>query len=301
MKSICYSSLSLPNKKLHDHFVGEIIPYVNDFAYIDPGGLLLDTAMGTYCDIIKKRNLQLVNAYYDIVTAVTKEDPTNGYLVPGCTAFAIDAPGGPIHGRNLDWASPDDLLAKEAVVIRHGYYDTIGWEGLDACFTGMKPGAFSVSLNAVVSEAPIGLGGIASPIALRTALDKHSTFEGAVHYLSNVKILTDCLIMVVGNKPGQMVVIERTPTKYCWRGPENGILVLTNDYRIMDGELTGIDNTIINTSCSRYERVMEIAKDKDPMEVLTDDKVIIPGMTAYHTVMQPGTGDLQVKESCLLN
>jgi imidazoleglycerol phosphate synthase glutamine amidotransferase subunit HisH len=46
---------------------------------------------------------------------------------------------------------------------------------------------------------------------------------------------------------------------------------------------------------------MEIAKDKDPMEVLTDDKVIIPGMTAYHTVMQPGTGDLQVKESCLLN
>jgi len=33
----------------------------------------------------------------------------------GCSSFAVDAPGAPLHARNLDWFAPDDVLAKETL------------------------------------------------------------------------------------------------------------------------------------------------------------------------------------------
>ena len=97
-------------------------------------------------------DVALCNFYYDALKV------TLGHAF-GCTAFAVDAPGGILHARNLDWWSPDDALARCTAVCRFtgapaGSFTTIGWPGFLGAFSGIAPGRFAVSLNAVLSEEP---------------------------------------------------------------------------------------------------------------------------------------------------
>src|SRR5580658_2391321 len=80
-----------------------------------------------------------------------------------CTAFAIDTPSGPLHARNLDWTSANGRLASETIIVnfRRGeqgpLYRTIGWPGFVGCLSGVAPGRFAATLNAVMSDDPFAL------------------------------------------------------------------------------------------------------------------------------------------------
>jgi hypothetical protein len=199
----------------------------------------------------------LANFYYDALKVVL-----------GCTAFAVDTPDGPLHGRNLDWGTRDHLLARCTLVLdyRHGdalAYRVVGWPGYIGALSGVRPGAFAVTLNAVLSDDPPAF---LPPVTLllRSVLAGAADFVSAVARLEAAPIASDCLLLVTGVNPGEMVVIERSPTRAARRGPEAGVLVVTNDYRCLPVASGGVPSvpdaprvasTLATTSCGRFDDV----------------------------------------------
>src|SRR5690349_20236054 len=49
----------------------------------------------------------LANLYYDAMKLIFSSSGM------GCTGFVVDTPAGPLHARNLDWTTANNLLATE--------------------------------------------------------------------------------------------------------------------------------------------------------------------------------------------
>ncbi len=155
-------------------------------------------------------DVALCNFYYDALKVVL-----------GCTAFAIDAGGAVLHARNLDWWTENAALARYTTVSHFiggpaGHFTTIGWPGFIGAFSGIAPGRFAVTLNAVLSLEPAQL---ATPVVLllRTVLEAARSFDEAAAILSDAGLPCDCLLLLTGTRSGEMVVIERTPTRHALR------------------------------------------------------------------------------------
>ncbi len=217
--------------------------------------------------------LCLTNLYYDAMS----------YLL-GCTAFAVDTPEGPLHARNLDWWSPEGRLATDTICYhfqRGGetLYSTVGWPGYTGALSGMAPGRFSISLNAVLSEE---MGQPSMPIAsrLRHILETAESYQSAVDELQKVPLGCSALLLVAGTQPGEMCVIERTPSRNYLRGPEQGRLLVTNDFLGIDPDRPKIViNSLQETSCHRFDRCLHLLRDKRDwttehcFKVLSDSQV----------------------------
>ncbi len=166
------------------------------------------------------------NLFYDVL----------GYAL-ACTAFAVDTPRGPLHARNFDWRSPRNVLGRFTQAIHYCRggklrFLTIAWPGFIGAFSGFAPGRFSITLNGVRSAEPNRL---ATPMLLlvREVLDRAESYEDAVNTLRTATVASSSLVMVAGVEPGQMCVVERTPTQSVVRRPENGFLVMTNAYQAL--------------------------------------------------------------------
>lgn len=234
----------------------------------------------------------LGNLYYDVIKAGL-----------GCSAFAVDTPQGPLHARNLDWWTTGGLLRNETEVFdcrRRGrtHYRLVGWPGFIGAFSGVAPGRFAITLNAVISD---DAACIAEPVVflLRRVLDEVSSFDEALKVLSSAPIASDCLLLLSGVREGEFVVIERTPTRTAVRRPANGFIDVTNDYRLLDvagaarGELT-------QTSCRRSEwlrEVLSVAKpttSADAFALLSDERVKMT-ITVQQMVFCAATGRCDVR------
>ncbi|MEM1118663.1 MAG: carcinine hydrolase/isopenicillin-N N-acyltransferase family protein, partial [Bacteroidota bacterium] len=121
----------------------------------------------------------LGNLYYDAVK-----------LVLGCTAFAVDTPDGPLHARNLDWWTENDALSNFTLVtdfVKGGElsFRTVGWPGFVGALSGVAPGRFAVTLNAVLSGEPSAAEASIS-FLIRSVLEEARTFTEAVERLELV-------------------------------------------------------------------------------------------------------------------
>ena len=199
------------------------------------------------------------NLYYDALKAVI-----------GCTAFAVDAPGGPLHARNLDWWTHQNMLARYTMVTRFlngpaGPFITVGWPGLIGAFSGMAPGRFAITLNAVLSLEPMRP---ALPVVflLRHVLEHARDFNHALRLLSETPVASDSLLLLTGVRPGQMAVIERTPTRHGVRRPASSSLCVTNDYHVINAETGAPLSELAATSCGRYERIRWLVAAGPPGE-----------------------------------
>lgn len=236
----------------------------------------------------------LANLYYDAMRALL-----------GCTAFAVDTHAGPMHARNLDWWSEQRLLSDLTIEVHatggpRGPFRTIAWPGYVGALSGVAPGRFAVTLNAVLSDDPQEL---AAPISflLRAVLESASTFDEAVRVLSETPIVADCLLLITGTRSGEMVVVERTPRRHAVRHPTNGQLVVTNDYRVLESGFVA-DTELSRTACSRYDRAAERVRAEQPstpeacLEIL-DDRSVRMDMTMQQMVLQASTGLCFVRKS----
>lgn len=243
-----------------------------------------------------EEEVTLVNLYYDLLKLVLM----SGSL--GCTAFGVEGPSGPLLARNLDWITAGGLLTSETLVAnfhRHGVvrYRTVTWPGFIGCLSGVAPGRFAVTLNAVLSDDPPHL---AAPVAfvLREVLESAASFEDARDVLRRVELASDCLLLLTGCAPGEMAVIERTPTRSALRGPDQGVLVVTNDYRALSAT-DRTHATLSETACGRYDRARARAVAERPtaasecLDILRDSRVRM-GITAQHMVLCAGTGSVDV-------
>ena len=105
--------------------------------------------------------------------------------------------------------------------------------GFIGALSGTKPGKFSLTLNAVLSkDSPE----IAVPVSflLRDVLENANSFHEAKETLEKTTIASDCLLLLSGTTSDEMVVIERTPKRSATRGPNNGVICVTNDYKLLE-------------------------------------------------------------------
>jgi len=171
-----------------------------------------------------------VNVLYDLVSSSC-----------ACTAFAVDMPGGPIHGHCLDWEIAGDVLRAHAALfrftMRSGEFVSAGWPGFVGVFVGIAHGRFAVSVNGVWSSEPRCNG---APLAwvLRQAFARMGSFDELVSFLMECQLTCDCLLLVTGVRQGDMVVIERTPTRAAARRANDGMLLVTNHYVVLPAGAT---------------------------------------------------------------
>jgi acid ceramidase len=232
------------------------------------------------------------NLYYDALKVAL-----------GCTAFAAEGPAGPLLARNLDWWSDDHLLARTTLIVeavRGGQvvYRTVGWPGFVGCLSGVAPGRFAVTLNAVLSSDPPAL---AAPVVLvlRDALATAPSFVAAVERLAAAPIASDCLLLVTGTRPGEAIVIERTPTRAALRHAGGGPLVVTNDYRALTTGAAAV-TALAETSCGRHDRAAARAAAEDPREpdacfAILADPAVRMNMTVQHMVLDAVTGAVHLR------
>lgn len=222
----------------------------------------------------------------------------------GCSAYAVETPAGPLHARNLDWWMPGTLLQDTTLVLdcqRRGRtrYRLVGWPGFLGCFSGVAPGRFAVTLNAVLGEDPPRLDEPAV-FLLRRALDTAPDFDAAVRLLAETPIASDCLLLVSGPRAGERVVVERAPRRCSLRRPEDGVLEVTNGYRSLHAPPGGA-GPLAATSDGRSARMRALlgagrgGTVTDAWEVLGDPEVRL-SCTVQQMVFVAATGEVQVRQ-----
>jgi acid ceramidase len=230
--------------------------------------------------------LALGNLYYDAIKYVL-----------ACTAFGVRTADGPLLARNLDWWTQDRALARHTVVLRYvrsgrDVCTVVGWPGFVGCLSGVAPGRFAVTLNAVLgSDAPE----MAPPVTLllRSVLENASSFDEALAILQSSRISSDCLLLLVG-ADGQMAVIERSPTRSAVRRDSVPLLV-TNDYRALDVGEGPSRGELAETSCGRFDRARSLldatppASPQDCLAILSDPRVKM-GITVQQMVFDVRSG-----------
>lgn len=241
---------------------------------------------------IPLQDILLCNVYYDILK-----------LVLGCTAFAIASPGGILHARNLDWWTPNGILGRYSTICHFvggssGPFSTIGWPGFIGAFSGVATGRFAISLNAVLSSDPPAL---AQPISfvLRKVLEEAGSFAEAEKFLREAPLASDCLLLITGTKPGELAVIERTPSRSAIRKADVGssFVCVANDFRALQANHQTTLNELAATSCHRFDRVKKLLEIEPPenagecLNILTDDQVRMQ-CTVQQMVLNAATGQI---------
>ncbi len=276
----------------YKHDLGVPIPAPLIRPLVEPAHWAELTSIASQLDV-PLDDVVLGNFYYDALkTAI------------GCTAFAIATPSGVLHARNLDWWSEQSALSRYSTVCRFhgapaGDFITIGWPGFTGCFSGLAPGRFAVSLNAVLSFDPVRMAGPVI-LLLRTVLETCRSFADALAVLRDTPIPCDCLLLLTGTLPDEMVVIERTPSRSATRLAVDGFVAVTNDYRALDIATDGSRSVLQTTSCGRFERIEQLLR-KTPVDSLDacirhlSDPGVKMGITVQQMVFNASTGRFVVQ------
>jgi acid ceramidase len=235
----------------------------------------------------------LCNLYYDALK-----------LVLGCTAFAVDTPGGVLHARNLDWWTQSAILSRYTIACRFiggpaGEFTTIGWPGFLGAFSGIAPGRFAVTLNAVLSQEP-AIRATPVVLVLRTVLEQARSFAEALNILSTTPLPSDSLLLLTGIHKGEHAVIERTPTRSAVRRGQHGFTCVTNDYRELPSSSNQPTTEILATSCHRFNRTESLLATALPINATTcfdylSNAEVRMGITVQQMVFQPATGQFWVQ------
>ena len=237
------------------------------------------------------------NLYYDLAKITLSQ-------LVGCTAFAFETGKGTLHARNLDWWSDNAALARYTTVNRFvggpaGEFTTIGWPGFIGALSGVAVGRFAVTLNAVLSLEPPQL---AAPevFLLRTVLEEAPSFNAALKILSDAPIPCDCLLLLSGTRPGELALIERTPTRHAVRWAVDGFVAVTNGYRQLTTGGSMAPSALLSTSCARLDRIEALVQRSRPLTpqdclaYLSDSEVQMQ-MTVQQMVFCASTGEHWLK------
>jgi acid ceramidase len=235
----------------------------------------------------------LCNFYYDALKVVL-----------GCTAFAVDTGDCVLHARNLDWWTTSAILSRYTTTCHFvggvaGEFTTIGWPGFTGAFSGIAPGRFAITLNAVLSLEP-AIPATPVVLVLRSVLEEARTFDEALSILRAVSLPSDSLLLLTGTRAGEHVVIERTPSRCAVRRGQHGFTCVTNDYHQIQVNAHQSHGEILATSCNRYRRIEdllsdEVAQTPEGCFRYLSDPAVRMGITVQQMVFEPATGRYWVK------
>lgn len=213
----------------------------------------------------------------DLLTGNLCYDILAGTVAMGCSTLALAGPDGPVLARNMDWF-PAEKIAKASCLVTEDYGVSAGFLGGLGAVTGLSNNGFCVCINAAFGGTDTD--GYPVLLFLRHVLDTARNFGDALGMVEGERLMSGGLITVVGTRNEERAVVERVPTKARMRRPNgDGPLMATNHYR----ELAPA--TIV---CDRYACLEQYAGRRDPMDLLTDRRVL-QAITAQHVVMCPAT------------
>lgn len=174
--------------------------------------------------------------YLDELTTVASAVGSGGWMLNfsyewGCTAgAAVDPSGEPRLLRCLDWSLPG--LGLGAIVARcagpAGTWLNLTWPGFVGVVQGVARGRFAATINQAPS-VNTGLGrigdwvndklafwsspGIPPVLLLRQVFDQAHDFADALRRLTEAPVCSPVLFSLVGTRPDEAAVIERTEAK----------------------------------------------------------------------------------------
>jgi acid ceramidase len=238
-------------------------------------------------------DMVLCNFYYDALKVVV-----------GCTAFAVDSAAGVLHARNLDWWTKSAILSRYTMACHFvggvaGEFTTIGWPGFIGAFSGIAPGRFAITLNAVLSLEP-SVPATPVVLVLRSVLEEAQDFDEALSILSAVPLPSDSLLLLTGTRPSEHAAIERTPSRYAVRRGHHGFTCVTNDYRQIQVHTDQPRSEILATSCHRFNRIESLLSEETPRTPeacfhYLNDAAVKMQITVQQMVFQPATGQYWVR------
>lgn len=145
-------------------------------------------------------------------------------IAASCTSVVVNSHEGyPVHIRTMDWEMPIlKTLTIEVDFHSNGksLFKATTWAGFSGLYTGLRTGAWSISLNyreterglKYVSKLKSVLGASwTSGAAVREALTNCPDFDSAVSFLQNCKLVSPCYLTLCGLKRNEGVLITRDP------------------------------------------------------------------------------------------
>jgi len=135
-------------------------------------------------------------------------------------------------------------------------------------------------------------------------LEEAESFERALSILSDTTLPCDCLLLLSGVRAGEMVVIERTPSRHKLRFGQGCSVCVTNGYQELKAGVGASRSELLATCCDRLERVESLIAGRLPQSpedclgYLSDARVRM-NMTVQQMVFCAATGEywLQVSDS----
>jgi hypothetical protein len=143
---------------------------------------------------------------------------------------------------------------------------------------------------------------LATPVVLllRTVLEEARSFHEARNILSESLIPCDCLLLLTGTLPGELAVIERTPSQHAVRSPQAGYVCVTNGYQQLVAGIGSAQPELLGTWCQRFQRVESLITNQHPRSAddcfryLSDPEVRM-NMTVQQMVFRAATGEYWTK------
>lgn len=224
-----------------------------------------------------------------------------------CTSLLVKQPDGSfLHGRNLDYVVPKAMreLVANIEFQRNGHllYRATTFIGYFGILTGVKPGAFAISLDQRVPNGSIwrnianaAIGKTGNTFAIRKAFETFETYEETVKYLCEVPLITDSYYIVSGVTELQGAVITRF---------KHGLVDIrsispTNWYLVETNYDPWARDPVLDSRRTKAEEQLQVlgAGNVSPSQVwaVLSTPPVFNIRTIYTTVMSAKTGVLTSK------
>jgi len=224
-------------------------------------------------------------------------------LRAGCTSIVARSQDGTVwHGRNLDYDIPHlQDLAIHVKFFRRGefLYEGTTYAGYIGLLTGMKPKAFSLSMDARVTgkqrwelllELLISKGKAAAyPFLFRDVFEQIDSYDRALQVLQNAPMLAPAYAIIAGAEQGQGAVVTRDMNAAVdtWTTSEKEwFLVETND-----DHWKPPDDTRRNAAIQNMKRYNPETIGSDSLMDVMNQYPTLNSMTTFTTVMSAGNDE----------
>lgn len=239
-----------------------------------------------------------------------------------CTSVVVNGPRHPIHIRTMDWDLPElKALTINVIFKKRGRVIFRGttWAGYIGILTGMKPRAFSVSINyrSTPKSSTDPVKAFANnvyrcisgcwPIGylVREVLSSQKTYDDALREFKNAELISPTYITICGTKKNEGAIITRNRSPkdtFCGNivtSLEDGHLIQANMDHCRDKYFTETGETkadwedIMESRC-RYKyvahalRLMDgVYNNKNLGLMMATDPCYSTNLTIYTSLMIP--------------
>lgn len=230
-----------------------------------------------------------------------------------CTSVVVNVDGLPFHIRTMDWEMPQlNAVTIEVEFMRQGQVQFVGttWVGYVGVLTGMKPNAFSVSINYrrtlkgsrqgvfrnVLTNLAAGMQN-SWPVSflVREVLDSEFNYTAAVHAFVATELMAPTYITVAGTTAGEGTVITRdrqlNPALPVWHLGQHGPVVQANMDHFSDELWQNIaDSQLRRNTALKFLQYYGDAITQSQLWEFMQSKPCLAADTIYTVAMQAATG-----------